>query len=442
MSSSFALLVLWSFWQVPPPMLSQSYAESLRDLRKWEEADRRRFEAQLQKAPEDAGARLKLMAYLQRADRAAFPADRAQRLQLAQWLIERHPESEILRSPLAAFSPDEVSRTELRRAIALWEAAAKAHPGDGLLLWNAASFFRSLDADQHLNYLEACTKAGPNHPFALRPLAYAYAKALFEGSVYAARAEAALEASRNVWVLGNAANMLHSFYGQSVPMNTRQRRAEELAERYFLRAKAIDPKLERAKILPPLAKSASAADAAEQERERQNRIKRFAEAATKIQMLPMAPFKELPPAIARLLSSRGCRVPQAAEAAARSNVIPRNNVISGQFFRKGEIAWAVLCSIKGSSSILVFQSEEDQQPAALATGPDAGYLQGLGEEKIGYSRQIRAVGATVILGHYRAYGGRKPPPIDHEGIDDAFLGKASVTWYFYKGKWKPLQGAD
>jgi hypothetical protein len=30
---------------------------------------------------------------------------------------------------------------------------------------------------------------------------------------------------------------------------------------------------------------------------------------------------------------------------------------------------------------------------------------------------------------------------DH-GIDDAFLGKASVTWYFYQGKRLRLQGAD
>jgi hypothetical protein len=47
-----------------------------------------------------------------------------------------------------------------------------------------------------------------------------------------------------------------------------------------------------------------------------------------------------------------------------------------------------------------------------------------------------------ILRHYRAYGGPKPPPIDHNGIDDAFLEKASVTWYRYNGKWIELQGAD
>ncbi|PYR66590.1 MAG: hypothetical protein DMG20_12690 [Acidobacteria bacterium] len=40
------------------------------------------------------------------------------------------------------------------------------------------------------------------------------------------------------------------------------------------------------------------------------------------------------------------------------------------------------------------------------------------------------------------YGGPKPPPIDHLGINDVFIEKASVVWYFYQGKWLQLQGAD
>lgn len=31
---------------------------------------------------------------------------------------------------------------------------------------------------------------------------------------------------------------------------------------------------------------------------------------------------------------------------------------------------------------------------------------------MGYSRAISPVGRAFILGHYQAYGGRKPPPID------------------------------
>jgi hypothetical protein len=45
-----------------------------------------------------------------------------------------------------------------------------------------------------------------------------------------------------------------------------------------------------------------------------------------------------------------------------------------------------------------------------------------------------------ILDHYRPYGGPKPPPIDHQGIECS-SGMASSILYFYKGKWLTLQGA-
>ena len=39
-------------------------------------------------------------------------------------------------------------------------------------------------------------------------------------------------------------------------------------------------------------------------------------------------------------------------------------------------------------------------------------------------------------------GSSTPPPIDHQGINDAFLGKASVIEYFLKGKWLEFPGDD
>jgi hypothetical protein len=69
-------------------------------------------------------------------------------------------------------------------------------------------------------------------------------------------------------------------------------------------------------------------------------------------------------------------------------------------------------------------------------------MQGPDGKEPGYARQITAVGRDFIMRHYRGYGGPQPPPIDHHGIDDAFLEKASITWYFNNGKWLRLQGAD
>src|ERR1035438_8979863 len=103
-----------------------------------------------------------------------------------------------------------------------------------------------------MHYLEATAAADPNHPFALRPLADFYALSILERGPLAARAQAGLEASNNVWVIGNAAYMFQSQYNQTLQMGAPNPRAAELAERYFLRAKALDSNLDRQAILPQL----------------------------------------------------------------------------------------------------------------------------------------------------------------------------------------------
>ncbi|MCL4783651.1 MAG: hypothetical protein KJZ70_11515 [Bryobacterales bacterium] len=133
---------------------------------------------------------------------------------------------------------------------------------------------------------------------------------------------------------------------------------------------------------------------------------------------------------------RNCTVPQPSpEGVAR-------NVIRGEFFAKGESGWAVLCSVNHLTALLAFRNDHDTNPQTIATREDLGFVEVLGNGKAGYSREIRAVGRDFIMGHYRAYCGPEPPPIDHQGIDDAFLEKASITWYYDGGRWLQLQGAD
>jgi hypothetical protein len=83
----------------------------------------------------------------------------------------------------------------------------------------------------------------------------------------------------------------------------------------------------------------------------------------------------------------------------------------------------------------------DSSPEEIAESPDHRFLIDTGQGTV-YSRQISAVDQKFILRHYRAYGGPKPPLIDHNGIDDSSLEKASITWYWYKDQWMQLQGAD
>lgn len=70
------------------------------------------------------------------------------------------------------------------------------------------------------------------------------------------------------------------------------------------------------------------------------------------------------------------------------------------------------------------------------------YLQGGIGDTIPFSRGISAVGSDFIMKHYQAYGGAAPPRIDLQGIDDAFIEKASVVQYLFRGNWLQLAGSD
>ncbi len=158
--------------------------------------------------------------------------------------------------------------------------------------------------------------------------------------------------------------------------------------------------------------------------------------ATQIVRLAPAAFPELPINLVQELQRRQCTIPQ--ETFSKK----RNNVIKGAFAKPGQTDWAVLCSVKGVSTILVFWNGSEKNPAALAAADDSNYVQFLSRDQWGYSRGIDAVGRDFIMRHYEAYGGPKPPPIDHQGVEDVFIEKGSVVLYFYQGQWLKLTGAD
>lgn len=159
-----------------------------------------------------------------------------------------------------------------------------------------------------------------------------------------------------------------------------------------------------------------------------------ADSAT-VRLSPTA-FPELSLDIVRALLLRGCTIPQ------MWGVEKPHNVIRGEFARRGQTDWAALCSRNGKSALLVFWGGAADSVAEHPSVPDLSFLQGVGNDDIGYSRVIGIAGRDYILDHYREYGGPKPPPIDHDGIEDAFEGKASAILYFYKGEWHTLTGAD
>ena len=128
----------------------------------------------------------------------------------------------------------------------------------------------------------------------------------------------------------------------------------------------------------------------------------------------------------------GCRTPAAAlhhSAAVHESQGERD---PGPVLKPGQTDWAVLCSKPGSTSLLLFWNGSATNSAALAKNPDK-------TERIDWF--IRPVDWKFIIDHYRAYGGPKPPPIDHQGIESGG-DSASVVLYYYGGKRLKLQGAD
>lgn len=156
------------------------------------------------------------------------------------------------------------------------------------------------------------------------------------------------------------------------------------------------------------------------------------------QTLRLAPnrFSQLPKTIISDLENRRCTVPQSYIQDAK------HNVIKGEFKRKGQKDWAVLCSHKKTSAILIYWNGSIKGVSRIASADDKDFLQGIGGEKIGFSRVIGVADAKYIRDHYESYGGPRPPKITHNGIDDAFAGKASEILYLHRGKWLRLQGAD
>jgi hypothetical protein len=152
--------------------------------------------------------------------------------------------------------------------------------------------------------------------------------------------------------------------------------------------------------------------------------------------LPPDSFPELPAVVRDDLLRRGCTIPQSPD------IQERHNVISGQFIRAGQNDWAVLCSIALVSRVLVYRGGTTGVIDTLGASADSDFLQGIGDNRIGFSHRIGVAPKQYIEEMAAEFDGPKPPPIDHDGIEDAFIGKASGVMYFHNGKWIGLQGAD
>ena len=119
-----------------------------------------------------------------------------------------------------------------------------------------------------------------------------------------------------------------------------------------------------------------------------------------------------------------------------------HNVVRGRFTSRDEADIAVLCLRDTTSVIVVYRGTLSDSVVEIAPRP---HLRAeLSDTGAGFtfSRAIGIADSAFIQSRFDAYGGTRPPTLDHHGINDVFPGKGSVVWYWHRGTWLQLQGSD
>jgi len=148
-----------------------------------------------------------------------------------------------------------------------------------------------------------------------------------------------------------------------------------------------------------------------------------------VRHLPPASFPNLPVTVAGELSERNCLIPQTYEAHRPENVI------HGSFQQPGSSDWAVLCSVKGDVSLLVFFGSAPGKPAVLATAPETARLQARDPSGIlGFNWGIDAASPDAVREAQVGMSPR-PPALNHDAIADSVIDHTTVYRYFTKGSW-------
>jgi len=156
-----------------------------------------------------------------------------------------------------------------------------------------------------------------------------------------------------------------------------------------------------------------------------------------IRRLAPSAFPKLPIEIRRDLETRGCRVPQPWDETTSANVI------HGSFTTARANEWAVLCSARDTSQILVYRAGGGTAIDSLQRAADLGWMQGVGGVRWGYSRLLQVRPLRMIRAWRHDIDGHTiPQPVDHDAIEQAFEGKAAEAFYFAAGRWHRQVTAD
>jgi hypothetical protein len=155
-----------------------------------------------------------------------------------------------------------------------------------------------------------------------------------------------------------------------------------------------------------------------------------------IRHLPVSSFPGLPAGIQDLLTQRGCLIPQTYEAH------QPENVIHASLERRGSSDWAVLCSVQGTVSLLVFFADSSSGPMVLASAPETERLQAHDPSGVlGFNWGIDPASPDQI---HEAQSGmqHRPPHLDHDALADSVVDHSAVYHFYSKTVWTLVEMQD
>jgi len=156
----------------------------------------------------------------------------------------------------------------------------------------------------------------------------------------------------------------------------------------------------------------------------------------RIRHLPLSSFPGIPQGLVTLLTQRGCLIPQTYEAHRPENVI------HASLERAGSSDWAVLCSERGTVSLLVFFSSAPASLFVLSAAPETERLQPHDPTGVlGFNwgidpaspEQIREAQAGLVF---------HPARLDHDALADSVVEGRTVYHFYSKNAWTILEMPD
>jgi hypothetical protein len=154
-----------------------------------------------------------------------------------------------------------------------------------------------------------------------------------------------------------------------------------------------------------------------------------------IRHLPINAFPQLPAAVEDALVRRNCKIPQTYEAR------QPENVVNASLERHGSSDWAVLCSVDGTVSLLVFFASGGD-PMVVASEPETDRLQAHGATNVlGFNWGIDPAHPETV--HEAQFGMSHPPPrLDHDALADSVIDRRTIYRVFAKGAWTVIDTRD